>query len=421
MGSQKMQTQPSPGRTNWCRIPAVRNAEKIIFSLTCDRVGNIVTVLRDDFQVLETLGPGRNLREVVDGGSTSKVWKFLDELNQTKAAADWTFNVPVNSHLESLTFAGGALNDYLVIVAAANRENIQLYYEELMKISNEHANALRAALKEKALITRGEDAPRQLYQEMMELNNELTNTQRELAKRNHELAKLNQEKNNFLGMAAHDLRTPLNVISGYSDLLRHEWDSISPDERNDILDKMSRSGRYMLNLVDEFLDYAKIESGTLHLRLQQTSIVDVIDHALAQVRPIADGKQIKIHREPTSEPTDLMLDVHRMSQVILNLLTNAIKFSPPESLVTVRVSRLAGCIVVDVEDEGPGIPPDELGRLFLPFSRTSVNSTAGESSTGMGLLIVQRIVNAHRGTVKVTSTVGKGTIFSVELPTTQPG
>lgn len=392
------------------------NSNQLVFSVTCDRVGTVIQVLRDDRQVLDAVTAPINLRDAVDEASSSKVWRFLEELNRERAAAGWTFNVMLDGNLETLHFAGGALEDCLLVVAAASEENISQYYEELLQISNEHANALRAALKETELARRQEGIPRSLYQEMMQLNNELTNTQRELAKRNHELDSLNSEKNRFLGMAAHDLRTPLNVVFGYSELLRDEWEGISADERNDILGKITSSGRYMLSLVDGFLDYSKIESGTLQLNLQQTTMADVIASAIDQVGPLADVKQIKIHLEEQPGLPLCNADFHRMSQVILNLLTNAIKYSEPGATTRVRIKAVDHQLLVEVEDEGAGIPADQISLLFQPFSRTTVRTTAGEKSTGMGLLIVKRIVEAHGGTVGVKSTRGKGSTFWIRLP-----
>lgn len=394
----------------------IDQTKNIILSFTCDHAGRILSVIRDDVDLLTKMLSPTTIHDLVDEASVPKVWLFLEELNVAKAAADWTLNLSVNGDLQTLHFTGGVLEKQFLVVASNDQENIPLYFEELMQITNEHTNELRAAFKEKALLSRGEAIPGHLYQELMALNNELTNTQRELAKKNQELAFLNNEKNRFLGMAAHDLRTPLDVISGYSELLRDDSPSISPDERGAMLDSIGESVNYMLNLVNELLDYTKIESGTIRLNLQHASIGEVLKRALELVNPLALRKQIEIEIEMADALPEISIDVHRFSQVIVNLMTNAIKFSPPGSLVKIRVVQGDNIMRLEVIDSGQGIPAEELGGLFSPFSQTSVKPTGGEKSIGLGLLIVKRIVTAHHGQVSVKSQEGHGSTFAVELP-----
>lgn len=387
-----------------------------ILSFTCDYAGRIDSVIRDDLDLLIDRVSPATLHDLVDEASIPKVWRFLEELFTHKAAADWTLNLSVKGRLQTLHFTGGALEKRFLVVASNDQENIPLYFEELMKIGNEHANALRAALKDNELLRRREDMPGHLYQELMALNNELTNTQRELAKKNFELGRLNREKNRFIGMVAHDLRTPLDVISGYSELLRDDWDTISSDERGGIVDSIADSVHYMLRLINDLLDYAKIESGTLQLNCQMTAVDAVLKASLDQVRPLAARKRIDVNIRGENPLPTVWMDRYRISQVVVNLLSNAIKFSPVGSVVTVDIGRDGDRLRVDVRDEGQGIPADELERLFNPFSQTSVKPTAGENSTGLGLLIVKRIVTAHNGEVSVRSTLGEGSVFSFLLP-----
>jgi len=132
-------------------------------------------------------------------------------------------------------------------------------------------------------------------------------------------------------------------------------------------------------------------------------------------RVLAAKKQIEI--ELMDEPLPLLLlDASKIEQVLNNLLSNAIKFSPPRTTIRVRVARADDQILLAVQDQGPGIPPNELDKLFKPFQRTSVKSTAGEKGTGLGLSIVKKIVEGHHGKIWVESQVGQGTTFFVALP-----
>jgi len=254
-----------------------------------------------------------------------------------------------------------------------------------------------------------------LYDELSRLNNELVAMQRELAKKNVELEQLNALKNQFLGIAAHDLRNPLSVIMSYSEFLKEDAGAVLNDEQREFLDIIRASSRFMLNLVNNLLDVAQIEAGQLRLDLQPLDLVALIRHNIMLNRVLAAKKQIEI--ELMDEPLPLLLlDASKIEQVLNNLLSNAIKFSPPRTTIRVRVARADDQILLAVQDQGPGIPPNELDKLFKPFQRTSVKSTAGEKGTGLGLSIVKKIVEGHHGKIWVESQVGQGTTFFVALP-----
>jgi len=239
--------------------------------------------------------------------------------------------------------------------------------------------------------------------------------QRELLQKNAALEELNQQKNQWLGMAAHDLRTPLGVISGYSDFLIDQMEDAF-SEQAEMIDRIKSSSRFMLNLVDDLLDISTIESGNLKLRLQPTDLLRLVRRNVGLNRVLAEQKgiDIELHR-PASLPL-MELDSDKIEQVLNNLIGNAVKFSLPGTAVHVRVEADAGEARIAVEDQGPGIPEDQLQQLFQPFSSTSVTSTGGEKSTGLGLAIVRRIVEGHGGRIQVESRVGQGSTFRVSLP-----
>jgi signal transduction histidine kinase len=166
------------------------------------------------------------------------------------------------------------------------------------------------------------------------------------------------------------------------------------------------------------LDVAAIESGNLKLDLQPVDFAKLVQTNLNRNRLIAAHKNITLELEAESVPMALF-DPAKMEQVVDNLITNAIKYSPPGSCARIRLQLVGDEILLSVQDEGPGIPPAEMDKLFKPFQRTSVKSTGGEKSTGLGLAIVKRIVTGHGGRIWVESQTGLGSVFYVAVPITK--
>jgi PAS domain S-box-containing protein len=242
-------------------------------------------------------------------------------------------------------------------------------------------------------------------------------TRAELAAKNAELLQLNEFKNQMLGMAAHDLRNPLAVIhTASSFLVSDSPKTLSKEKQADFLRRIHANSEFMVKLIDDLLDVARIESGKLELELEPTDLCQLIDDSLGINRVLAEQKNINLQFAAECVIPPIPLDRNKMSQVINNLVTNALKFSQSGTGVRVSAARENGRVVVAVADQGQGIPADELSKLFRPFGKTSVRSTAGEKSTGLGLAISRRIVEAHGGHIWAESEVGKGSVFSFSLP-----
>lgn len=228
--------------------------------------------------------------------------------------------------------------------------------------------------------------------------------------------KQNERKNQFLGMAAHDLRNPLGVIQGYGSLLMLDGSEILNSEQLEYLDEIQKTSQFMLRLINDLLEVAKIESGQLELELEATDISSIIMQSVMFNQLLADSKQIVIRFEADETLPQVRADASRIQQVLNNLISNAIKYSHSHTNVQVGVTQNENNVVISVKDEGQGIPEKELGKLFQAFSKTSVKSTAGEQSTGLGLLICRQIVEAHHGKIWVESQPGVGSTFYVSLP-----
>jgi len=232
-----------------------------------------------------------------------------------------------------------------------------------------------------------------------------------------QLSKANAAKNKFLGMAAHDLRNPLASIRGLAEFLRDgTLGPLTPDQR-DLACTIHAASQDMLQLVNELLDVAVIEAGELKLTPEPTDLAALVEKEAHLVNIEAARKQTKIVLPALAHPASVSVDPHKIRQVVDNLLTNAVKFSPPGSTIRVELQAVAGGLAIAVHDQGPGIPDSERDRLFKDFGRTSVLPTAGEKSTGLGLAICRKIVDAHRGSIVAENLPTRGCVFRVTLPT----
>lgn len=231
-----------------------------------------------------------------------------------------------------------------------------------------------------------------------------------------ELLDLNELKDRFLGMAAHDLRNPLNAVQGYVYLLESGHFGEVTEKQKEVLGRVMTQSLGMLKLIEDLLDVNVIESGHLTLEITPVDPVPHLEEAVQAANLLAADKSISVELEVDGSLPRVLADPKRISQVLGNLLSNAVKYSHPDTRVTLRASERDGVVDVSVIDQGQGIPAEEMETLFTDFGRTSVRPTGEESSTGLGLAIVKRIVEAHGGAVFVRSEVGRGSTFSFTLP-----
>jgi signal transduction histidine kinase/CheY-like chemotaxis protein len=251
------------------------------------------------------------------------------------------------------------------------------------------------------------------------------NLQREIAERieaesaarvaRAEAERANSAKSEFLSRMSHELRTPLNAVLGFAQLL--ELDDLSSDQRESV-EQIEKAGRHLLDLINEVLDIARIESGQLSLSLEPVEVRSAVSEALELLRPLAAERGISVVLE---ESPALYLyakaDRQRLKQVLLNLLSNGVKYNRDGGELTLRCVQVSGDrIRVEVADDGPGIPSDGIHRLFVPFERLGADST-GVEGAGLGLALSKRLVEAMGGVLGVSTSPGQGSTFSVELPT----
>ena len=230
-----------------------------------------------------------------------------------------------------------------------------------------------------------------------------------------ELLHLNKLKNRFLGIAAHDLRSPLVVLRSYLELFLQGTLGPVSAQQSECMSIMDRNCERMLGLIDDLLDVNVIESGKLELKREQIDFSALIAQRCAFYALAARKKRLELILEIPPH-LDILCDPARVVQVIDNLMSNAIKFSSDGGFVKVAVETADEWVQVSVCDSGPGIPEDEKVKLFTDFGKTTVRPTMGESSTGLGLAICRRLINAHGGRIWVESVPGKGSTFRFKLP-----
>ena len=261
---------------------------------------------------------------------------------------------------------------------------------------------------------------RRLIEELRQANSALeakvqARTQ-ELSEKNAALQAMNALKNEFLGMAAHDLRSPIGNIESLAEVILDSDADMAREEWRELVSMIHHLSQGMMALLDDLLDIAAIESGKIDLRLKPVSISAYLKEIEAYHRLLSERKKIHLVTKVATGLPPLLFDADRIQQVLNNLLSNAIKFSPMHTVVMLDVYPVAGGVEFSVTDQGQGIPPEEQSRLFGAFQRASTKPTAGESSTGLGLSICKKIVELHGGRIGVESQVGRGSRFFFVLP-----
>jgi PAS domain S-box-containing protein len=225
----------------------------------------------------------------------------------------------------------------------------------------------------------------------------------------------NRAKSEFLSRMSHELRTPLNAVLGFAQLLEMEL----REDQQESVRQILRAGRHLLDLINEVLDIARIETGRLTLSPEPVLVTELIDEAVDLMGPLAQAQDVAIDRDAGPESRRYVrADRQRIKQVVLNLLSNAVKYNRAGGNVRVRCAVADDArLQISVQDTGIGIPPADLPRLFTPFDRLSAASSDIEG-TGVGLALTQRLINAMDGTIAVQSQIGHGSTFTITLPLT---
>jgi signal transduction histidine kinase len=239
----------------------------------------------------------------------------------------------------------------------------------------------------------------------------------ELNSLNEELRQADQLKSQLLGIAAHDLRNPLQSIVGQTELLKAGGPADPAGVER--LESIQSSAEHMARLVDQLLDAARLERGEVSPKKEKVDLSDIANQAVIRQRPAArrKGQRLEAHIEPRCTLTG---NRSYLEQILDNLLSNAVKFSFPGGTIQVRLSQSAKGVLLEVADAGPGLSSSDQSQLFQKFRRLTPTPTGGETSTGLGLFIARELVRSLNGRIWVTSEEGSGSSFFVELPEQPP-
>ncbi len=265
-------------------------------------------------------------------------------------------------------------------------------------------------------------------------HHDISTRNKELADALARLEELNREKSELMGIVAHDLKNPMGAIKTISDMMIHQSEEFSTEERENFLELINDASTRALDLISSLLSLEAIEQGGVTIECETLNITNITAALVNHYTPIAETKSIRLHLEQPAELT-AFVESQTFHQVLDNLLSNAIKYSPPEKNVWIKAATrlepaympepdevvlMPNSVFIVVEDEGPGLTSDDKIRLFGKFARLSAQPTGGESSTGLGLSIVKRYVEAMHGSIWVVSEAGLGAAFVVSLPQQAP-
>jgi signal transduction histidine kinase len=240
----------------------------------------------------------------------------------------------------------------------------------------------------------------------------------QMAKQNDQLKELNEAKNRNLGIASHDIKNPLSVINFSIDILLSKEERVKlTEEQVSLIEMIKKNSTKILALIQDQLNWSKIESGKSGIKMEKSDYLQFLKDIVKNFNNVKK-KNILIELNCKEDCIECEFDSHHMEEAINNLLSNAIKFSFPDSVITINVKKTSDSVLTEIIDKGVGIAEDELQKIFSPFVRGSSHPTSGESSTGLGLSIVDKVILGHNGEIKVKSKLNEGSNFYFTLPLT---
>jgi signal transduction histidine kinase len=256
----------------------------------------------------------------------------------------------------------------------------------------------------------------QLQESYKDLEKKVEDRTVELREATRQLELANKHKSEFLANMSHELRTPLNAIIGFSEVMLSGMVGPMPDKQKEFTGDIRDSGKHLLGLINDILDLSKIEAGRMELDVSRFDLHAAVDSAMTLVRGRAERHSIRLDSEVAPDVGEYEGDERKFKQIMLNLLTNAVKFTPEGGTVTVNVARNGHDYLFSVKDTGVGIAPEDHEKIFEEFRQVGSDYERKAEGTGLGLTLTRKLVELHGGRIRVESAVGKGSVFMFNLP-----
>ena len=285
-------------------------------------------------------------------------------------------------------------------------------FEDALLEARQTAEAAARQLEEQALELELQ------HQLLLDQSEELQTLNEDLQKQRQAADEANRAKSSFLAMMSHELRTPLNAIGGYVQLLEMGVHGAMTDPQLETLGRVDRSQKHLLRLINDVLNLARIEAGRVDYKIERLKVSDVVASVLPMVEPQIARKNLQF-TSVVSDDLYANADIEKVQQIVLNLLTNAIKFTSSEGRVGVEAGKLSDSqVFLRVVDTGTGIPADMVEKIFEPFTQVDSSHSRSQEGTGLGLAISRDLARGMEGDLTAESTLGKGSTFELVLPST---
>ena len=339
---------------------------------------------------------------------------LADQRMPEMTGADF-FNIIKVKYPYALKLLLTGYSDIEAVIGAINEGQVFRYITKPW-VPDELEEIIKEAFEKYELITNRRVLMSRLKDANQRLEDKVKIRTAELEIINQRLIELNEEKNRYVGMVAHDLRSPIGNAEAFSNLLLEDFDILPKEEQLRYIGIINKSCSFSLNLIHDFLDVSKIEAGIFDLNLSMHDYISFVHDTVKQNEMLAKNKFQEIQIQSDIQELQLSFDKNKFEQVLTNLLGNAMKYSLPSTRIKILISLSENELITSFIDEGQGIPPNELATIFHPFQTTSMQSTTNEKSTGLGLAIVKKIIESHKGTISVESEVGKGSVFTFRIP-----